>query len=243
MNIIITVCARGGSKGIPGKNIKEIGGNPLIYYTLRLAKELKKKRTLDNIDIILSTDSKEIKSVVEGLNIREICLDYVRPAKLATDDSGKLDAIIDAKDFMEQRTKTKYDYLIDLDVSSPLRTIEDIEKALDTIVLDKEAYNIFSVNKAHKNPYFNMVEKSNEGYYELCKKGNFLTRQSSPNVFEMNASFYIYRDVFFKENLNSVITEKSLIFEMNHICFDLDVPLDFDFLEFLMMNNKLTIEF
>lgn len=242
MNILITICARGGSKGIPGKNIKEIGGKPLIYYSLSLAKKLKIKRPFDAIDIVLSTDSDIIKKTVIGLNIEGLHLDYFRPAKLATDKSGKIGAIIDVKNHMEKNQSITYDFIIDLDVSSPLRTFEDIEKALKKISLNKQAYNIFSVNVANKNPYFNMVEKLDNGYYNLSKKGDFLTRQSAPAVYEMNASFYIYRDTFFNENLKSAITKKSLIFEMNHMCFDLDHPVDFLFMEYLLQEDKLDFE-
>ncbi|WP_010182304.1 acylneuraminate cytidylyltransferase family protein [Aquimarina agarilytica] len=242
MNILITICARGGSKGIPRKNIKEIAGKPLIYYSLNLAEKLKKERPSDIIDIVLSTDSDEIKEVVRRFQIEDLYLEYIRPAKLATDKSGKLDAIIDVRDHMEKNKNIIYDYVLDLDVSSPLRTIEDLKKAFAIIISDDEAFNIFSVNVAHKNPYFNMVEKLDNGYYSLCKKGNFLTRQSAPDVYEMNASFYIYNKTFFKQKLKSVITEKSLIYEMDHICFDLDNPIDFDFMEYLIENNKLGIE-
>ncbi|SNR14896.1 acylneuraminate cytidylyltransferase family protein [Tenacibaculum jejuense] len=240
MDVLITVCARGGSKGVPGKNIKELAGKPLINYTIDVAKKLIKRRSEDIIDIVLSTDSEEIRKVVRNTEGEGVFLDYKRPQELATDESGKLDVIIDVKKYMEENRNKKYDYILDLDVSSPLRTIEDVEYAFQELISDKEAYNIFSVNTAHKNPYFNMVEKYGK-YYNLCKKGNFLTRQSATEVYEMNASFYIYRDSFFNEGNNSAITEKSLIYKMDHMCFDIDSPIDFEFMEYLITNNKLSI--
>ena len=117
MEILITICARGGSKGILGKNIKMIKGKPLIYYTLITANLFKDK--LDSsIDIVVSTDSKEIKSVVSSLEFN-LDLDYIRPDFLATDYVGKVAAIKDVKNYMEKKHNKTYDYVLDLDVTSP----------------------------------------------------------------------------------------------------------------------------
>ena len=87
-----------------------------------------------------------------------------------------------------------------------------------------------------------MVEENNNGYYSLVKTnpdGSVMTRQSAPKVFELNASFYWYRRSFFDSGVKSAITNKSIIFEMKHICFDLDHPVDFLFMEYLLQNDKL----
>src|SRR5690606_22264801 len=97
--------------------------------------------------------------------------------------------------------------------------------------------NIFSVSPSHRNPYFNMVEQSEDDFFKLCKQGNFLTRQSTPKVYDMNASFYFYKKIFFQEDRESVITSKSLVYEVPHLCFDLDNPIDFDFMTYLIENN------
>jgi CMP-N-acetylneuraminic acid synthetase len=88
-----------------------------------------------------------------------------------------------------------------------------------------------------------MVEQKENGYFELSKKGDFLTRQSANPVFELNASFYFYRREFFNNKIKKVVNERSLIHLMNHICFDLDHPIDFDFLNFLLENNKIDFKF
>lgn len=241
MNILITICARGGSKGILGKNIKIINGEPLIYYSLKTA-SLFKEKVLNNIDIVLSTDSQEIKKIVSTLGF-PIDMSYHRPDFLATDNAGKMGVIKDVKNFMEMKHQKKYEYVLDLDVTAPLRTVDDLESALKLLQKNKDAYNIFSVSVANRNPYFNMVEEKKDGFYDLCKKGNFLSRQAAPKVFDMNASFYFYKDSFFKKSFNTAITDKSLIYEMNHICFDLDHPIDFDFMEYLLENDKLDFNF
>ncbi len=239
MNILITICARGGSKGIPGKNIKKIAGKSLIEYTINVAKQLAEKY---DSKIAVSTDSADIKLIVEHLGIIS---EYIRPDYLSTDVAGKIDTIKDLLLYEEDLESKKFDYILDLDVTSPLRTLNDLEKALDLLIKKEDAYNLFSVNDAARNPYFNMVEENGNGFYSLVKTnqdGSILTRQSAPKVFDMNASFYWYRRDFFDANLKSAVTNKSLIFNMNHICFDLDHPIDFLFMEYLLENNKLDFQ-
>ena len=241
MEILITICARGGSKGILEKNIKTINGKPLIYYTLKTANLFKDKLDYP-IDVVLSTDSNEIKSVVSSLDF-QIDIDYNRPDFLATDSAGKIGAIKDVKSYMQKKHKKTYDYVLDLDVTSPLRSVNDLENALDLICENEAAYNLFSVSPANRNPYFNMVEKNKDGFYDLCKASMCLTRQSAPQVLELNASFYWYNKTYFEMDFNSVITNKSLVYIMDHVCFDLDHPIDFDFMEYLLKNNKLDFNF
>lgn len=236
MNILITICARGGSKGIPGKNIKLLGGKPLISYTIEVAKQFQLK--YGNTDIALSTDSDEIISVAEKCNLSS---DYKRPESLASDTVGKIDAIKDIVLYSEKKNNCKYDYILDLDVTSPLRNLDDLSKAFDLIRQDKNAINLFSVSEAGRSPYFNMVEQKANNYYAQVKRpeGNVFTRQSAPKVYDMNASFYFYKRIFFEAEYKGAITDRSLIYLMPHICFDLDHPIDFEILSFLIKNKKL----
>lgn len=236
MNILITICARGGSKGIPGKNVKKINGKPLIAYTIELAKQVREK--LD-ANISISTDDTEIKNVAESFGI---ITKYDRPASLATDQAGKIDTIKDLLRFEEEIIQNRYEYILDLDVTSPLRNIYDIQESFKIISKNKKAETLFSVNPAHRNPYFNMVEENIDGFYSLVKtnlNGSLMTRQSAPKVFDLNASFYWYKRFFFDTDSKSPITQNSLIYEMPHVCFDLDHQIDFDFMEYLLVNNKL----
>ena len=232
MRTLITICARGGSKGIPGKNIRHLNGRPLIAYTIEIANAVIQKF---GGDISLSTDDEEIKQIAEAFGLKS---EYNRPGHLGTDDSGKLPVIEDLLVYEESRRKIKYDLVLDLDVSSPLRNLSDLTAAFELISNDSQALNLFSVNSANRNPYFNMVEQQKNGYYGLIKKGVFLTRQSSPEVYDLNASFYFFKREFFEEGC-STINDRSMIYIMPHICFDLDHPIDFDFMEYLLINNKL----
>jgi CMP-N,N'-diacetyllegionaminic acid synthase len=237
MGILVTICARGGSKGIPGKNIKPIGGTPLIGHSIKVAQRF----LAQNEGIMeLSTDNAEIKDVARSLGL---ATEYTRPPKLASDTAGKIDVLYHVWKYAEKKHGQQFDYLLDLDVSAPLRSLEDVQQAFKMLKADKKALNIFSVSKAHRNPYFNMVEKKRNGYYGVIKKGEFKTRQQSPPVFDMNASFYIYKRAFFEQGCTSAITPKSLIYAMDHICFDLDEPLDLSYMNFLLENRLLDFKF
>ena len=196
MRILITICARGGSKGIPGKNIKLLNGVHLIAYTIQVANRFAE---LFNADIVLSTDDDEIKQVAA---LYTLSTSYVRPEYLATDSAGKIDTIKDVLIYQENKHSLQYDYVLDLDVTSPLRTLDDLVSAFNLIRHDERAYNFFSVNPAVRNPYFNMVEQKENGYYQLVAKlGNVMTRQSAPKVYDLNASFYFYCLLEFEKTL------------------------------------------
>jgi CMP-N,N'-diacetyllegionaminic acid synthase len=239
LKILITICARGGSKGIPGKNIKLLNDKPLIYYTIHIAKKF--QNTFPEVDVILSSDSKEIINIGKKY---ELFSEYVRPEYLAGDTAGKIDVIKDVLGWQESYSGYRYDYVLDLDVTSPLRNLKDLTEAFEIIRKNEEAINLFSVSPSSRSPYFNMVEKKENGFYSQVKKpqGLVLTRQSAPKVYDLNASFYFYKRAFFNLGYKGSITDKSIIYEVPHICFDLDHPIDFEIISYLMTNNKLDFE-
>lgn len=236
MRILVTICARGGSKGIPGKNIKELAGKPLIGYSIDVARQF--KAGIGDVDIVLSTDSDRIIEVAAECGLRT---EYKRPDSLAGDNAGKIDAIRDVLSFYESKNNMRYDYVLDLDVTSPLRNLTDLKNAFEALENDGEAVNLFSVSPSGRNPYFNMVERKENGYYAQIKQldSSVFTRQSAPAVYDLNASFYFYRRSFFERGYKGAITDKSLIYQVPHICFDLDHPIDFEFISYLLENKKL----
>ena len=239
MNTLITICARGGSKGIPGKNIKLLHQKPLIGYTIDVAKKFQQQVT--GTDIALSTDSEEIKQVAENCGLHTT---YIRPDALAGDAVGKIDVIADVLQYYQRNSGRKYDYVLDMDVTSPLRNPDDLLAAFEILKNNTEAVNLFSVSPASRNPYFNMVEQKENGFFAQVKipETGVFTRQSTPAVYDLNASFYFYRQSFFEQGYKGAITDKSLIYVVPHLCFDLDHPIDFEFLSYLMENHKLDFE-
>lgn len=231
--ILVTICGRGGSKGVPNKNLRLIDGKPLVYFSINIANKILEKYPGR---IALSTDSLEIKKAASEYGL---ITNYIRPADLASDTAGKIEVLRDLLEFEEKNNNMRYDYLLDLDITSPLRTTADLINAFEFITKDPDALNLFSVSPARKNPYFNMVEENQEGYYKLVKPlgGDILSRQKAPSVYELNASFYFYRRKFFDENYKSAITPKSLIYEMPNTCIDIDDESGFMIVKYLIENN------
>lgn len=237
MNILITICARDGSKGIPNKNIKPLNGIPLIAYTIKTGLQFAEKY---NADFSLSTDSEEIRTVAAKYGILS---NYQRPVELASDTAGKISVIKHLMDFEEKGRRKHYDFIIDMDVTSPLRNLNDLECAFIQLQKHHNALNIFSVSPANRNPYFNMVEIMDNGYVRVVKNfGEIKSRQDVPKVFDMNASFYIFKKDFFKEGWEIATTDRSLAYIVPHICFDIDHPIDFIFMEILLKKRLLDFE-
>lgn len=232
-NILVTVCARRGSKGIPGKNIKEVGSRPLLSYTAAIALNFAHRH---KADIGFSTDSESIRQVGRDCGLPD---DYKRPAHLGNDIVGKPWVIRDLMLHCEKKHGKTYDYVIDLDVTSPLRTMSDIEKCLELMLANPEALTVFSVNPCGRNPYFNMVEEKETGFYGLVKNSPVTARQQAPKVYDINGSIYIYSRRSLMADEPRAVTPKTLVYVMDHICFDLDEPSDYDYLSYLLDSGKI----
>ena len=226
--ILCTICARGGSKGLPNKNLLKIGDKSLIGHTLTQAK------AIDAIDcIIVSSDSNEILKEGE-IYAADILLQ--RSAKLASDDAGKIDAIIDCLNHAESNLSKHFDYVIDLDVTSPLRNLIDIENCLE-FTKDQGFKNLITVTNSKKNPYFNQIEITNEGP-QLVKSGhNIKGRQSAPKVYDMNASIYVWsRDFLINEK--TLFSRDTIVYDMpEERSLDIDNELDFKIVKHLIENE------
>lgn len=189
--ILCVIPARGGSKGLPGKNIKQIAGKPLIAYSIEQARQ---SRYIDRV--IVSTDDRRIAGISKFYGAE---VPFMRPKELAGDEVGMIDVLLHAMEWAEVKERYSFDILVLLHVTTPLRSVEDIDKSIELLV-DKDAQNVFSVTEARRNPYFNMVEVSKGGFVSLAKKGNYKTRQSAPKVYDMNSSIYVWwKDVLKKE--------------------------------------------
>ena len=228
MRILGTICARGGSKGIKDKNIRELAGKPLIAYTIEAFKKWGKADR-----IVCSTDSEKIAENAKNYGAE---IPFTRPKELATDDAPKLKVIQHIVTFCEKQENKKYDIIVDLDPTAPLRKQKYIDEAFNKFI-KYNANNLYSVCLARKNPYFNMVELDEKGYTHLCKESSVARRQDAKPVYEMNASIYIYkRDYLLKTN--TIHSNKTIIYEMPDIAsIDIDSELDFKFAEFLLENG------
>ncbi|HHT9106422.1 MAG TPA: acylneuraminate cytidylyltransferase family protein [Candidatus Wujingus californicus] len=232
MRVLCTICARGGSKGVPGKNIKNLLGKPLIAYTIEQA------LNIGFIDrVIVSTDSDEIADIAKQYGAE---VPFIRPRSLATDDAPKLPVIKHAVKHYIENLNFNPDYVIDLDPTSPLRTEEDIEKCLNLIMNDSNCDLVITGYKSNKNPYFNMVEINSDGFTCLSKKPEkqIVRRQDAPVVYAMNASVYIWKtDVLF--NQTDVVAGKVKLVKMpEERSIDIDSEVDFKLVEYFMKEKK-----
>lgn len=230
MNILFTVCGRAGSKGFRNKNLKEMNGVPLVFYTLAAIHLFSERNAHHNVMVALNTDSRPLTDMVMKQNVLGNVLYVERKTELAGDKVAKVDVIRDT--YME--TGKKFDVIVDLDITSPLRRVVDIENIL-LVYRSNESYELVtSVVKARRSPYFNMVEKKGDYYKKVCES-SFTTRQESPESYELNASMYAYRPSF----LNSEITDTILdhrcgvsVME-DYLVLDIDSEEDFRMMEFL----------
>lgn len=183
MTTIATICARGGSKGLPGKNLRSLRGRPLIVHSIEQA------LACPAIDAVyVSTDDERIARVARDAGAE---VPFLRPSHLAADYSPKVPVIEHLVSFLEARG-LRADKIVDLDVTSPLRRVGDIEACLE--LLDDQTDLVITGYEAEKNPYFNMVEVDDEGLVRLCKRPSYevVCRQQAPKVYAMNASIYVW---------------------------------------------------
>ncbi|ACV47584.1 MULTISPECIES: acylneuraminate cytidylyltransferase family protein [Halomicrobium] len=224
---LVTICARGGSKGVPDKNVRDLDGQPLITHTIRQAKQWDR-----TTDLVVSTDSDGISMVAEDAGAR---VPFRRPDELATDEAAKLPVIQHAHEQMESITGRTYDYVVDLDATAPLRLVADIENCFQR-VHGTEATNAYTVTEADKNPYFNMVELDENGYASLSKSldDEVVRRQDAPSVYEMNASVYTYERSYLAD-ADSTHGDRTGVAEMPpERSVDIDRPIDFALVKFLV---------
>lgn len=229
--IIAIICARGGSKGVPGKNIKELLGKPLIAYTLE---QIRQAPEVDRL--IVST---------ENITIRDIAIQYgaevpaLRPESLATDTTPTDAVLVHALGQAEAHYCEIYDIVMTCDVSNPLRTPQDITHALDTLINIPGTKAVLSVVESAKNPYYNMLEVNPNGFATVSKKLNkpITRRQDAPVVYAANAGMYaIWKEVLLTEK--TFLTNRTKIFIMPpETAFDIDRPLDFELVTFLMQKR------
>jgi len=234
--ILVSLCGRGGSKGVRNKNIRPLCGIPLIAWTLYDAERLFESR--DDIDVTIVVDS-DSNTILE--TARRFCpaaLLHKRSDALAGDRIAKMDVLREVLfDTVAERGKNFY-ALIDLDITSPLRTSEDIEEAFS--IFENHAFDVvFSVVPSRRNPYFNMVERDPSGSYRLSKPSGFVARQQAPQVYDMNASLYIYRPEIFKKNINSPTSLDFGVFVMrDYGIIDIDSEEDLERMELLLTQGE-----
>jgi CMP-N,N'-diacetyllegionaminic acid synthase len=234
MNILITICAREGSKGVRNKNIRLFLGNPLILYSIKFALEFKEEyKKHYSVDIAVSSDSREVRGIVKDIDF----INYVeRPESLSQDDSAKIPVIRHATDVMEKNFNKEYKFVADLDVTSPLRKKTELNSII-TKAIENNSSVIMTAVKSRRNPYFNMVELKKD-FVNKIKPSKYYYRQAAPVTYDLSPTIYLFqRDTLIcklKENIFDVNCE---IFEIeDRYVIDIDNEMDFVVMESLVKN-------
>jgi CMP-N-acetylneuraminic acid synthetase len=223
MSTIATICARGGSQGVPGKNIRPLAGKPLIVHTIEQARAC---RGIEKVYV--STDDPRIADVARQAGAE---VPFLRPAELATAQAPKLPVIRHLVEALE-RLGQKVAKIVDLDPTSPLRDIADIEACLALLTPDTDV--VITGYEAEKNPYFNMVEYDAQGRVRLVKTppAAVEARQAAPKVYAMNASIYVWHRHTLAKGLWEGRAALHVMPRSRSI--DIDTPIDFKLVELLM---------
>lgn len=191
MNILFTLCGRAGSKGVKGKNARDFLDVPLVWYSMaNIALYMEKYGQGDDIKVVLNTDSEPLKDLVRKVKGVPVTIIH-REESLAGDKVPKVAVILDSLNKAEELFARKFDMVVDLDITSPLRTVEDVKNAIGRKKQRNDVDVVYSVAPSRRNPYFNMVKEEN-GFFCKAIPSNFTTRQEAPVFYDMNASIYAY---------------------------------------------------
>jgi len=232
---LCTICMRGGSQGIKNKNLRLINGKPLMYYTI---KQAIKSKIFDKI--VFSTDSKKIFKYAKACGAESW---FLRPKRLANNKSSKVAAIRHALIETEKYYGKKFNFIMDLDVTSPLRNVSDIVNAHKTFLKKKADFLISGTNSKY-NPYFNVFEIVNKKVKKVkILRKKIIRRQEAPITYNANASIYMWK----RENLVQSVIEPYTAFPRWNVIFyimpenrsiDIDSKFDFELVEFLLKKRK-----
>lgn len=228
MKILFTICGRAGSKGIKNKNLKDFCGKPLAYYSISTIDLYLKKHPEVEADIVANSDSEDLLQLLENNGMR--LMDRIkRDESLAGDSIGKIAVINDCLVKMQEQKHCVYDVVVDLDITSPLRTVDDLEKVIG-VHLEKAADITTTVATARRNPYFNQVKRTTHGVKKVIES-NYTARQQAPEIYDMNASIYAYNPCFLSSG-KGVLDGYCEIVEMYDTgILDLDHENDFELME------------
>jgi CMP-N,N'-diacetyllegionaminic acid synthase len=232
---LCTICARGGSKGVKGKNVRMMHGKPLIAHSIDQA------RASGLFDAIaVSSDSAHILEIASACGVVHL---VNRPAELATDTAAKLPVIRHCVSEVERVRGQTYNTLVDLDATSPLRSIQDIQNAVS--LLETSGFgNVITAMPARRSPYFNLVEVDSNNSVTLSKPSAtpLVRRQDAPKCYDMNASIYVWqRNVLF--GAPTLFNSDTGLYVMpEERSIDIDSELDYLFVELLMSRASKNVE-
>lgn len=228
MKILVVIPARGGSKGVPRKNIKPLNGKPLIHYSIETAREV-----FPDVVICVSTEDEEIRQVVESSGLK---VPFLRPEELATDSVGTYEVLLHAISYYESQG-IFFDYLLLLQPTSPFRTKKHIEDIIGLMKNNEGVDMVVSVRESKDNPYFMLYEEKETGLLEKSKQGNYTRRQDCPKVYAFNGSMYLMKiDSLKKQKINEFQNVLKYVMD-DYYSVDIDTPRDWEYVEWILSKN------
>jgi CMP-N,N'-diacetyllegionaminic acid synthase len=228
--VLATICARGGSKGVPGKNLRRLLDRPLIAYTIECA------RACPTVSaIVISTDDDTVARTAEGCGVE---VPFRRPADLATDAAGKLPVVLHAARWMEENRGLRPDVVVDLDVTVPLRAPEDVAACVAELV--RGGWDaVVTGYEPERNPYFNMVEMTEGGARPVkSPPRRIVRRQDAPRVLSVSAAVFAFRRPFLDRGDYIYDGRVGVVEVPRERAVDIDSEMDFAFTEFLMRRSR-----
>ena len=230
MTTLCVISARGGSRGLPGKNIRPMLGKPLIDWSIEQA------LATPEIDrVVVSTDSDEIAAVARAAGAET---PFLRPAHLATSEAGKFDVFKHSLNACEAHYGEDYEFYLDLDCTNPLRDVSDISACVAQFRERRRhgVEGVFTICQARKNPYFNLLEPDDGGALKICKKlsKTIVRRQDAPPVYEHVASIYVLAPDYVRR-VSQLLDGHTEGYDIgNEKSLDVDSDFDFVLIEYLM---------
>ena len=218
MSLLAIIPARGGSKGIPDKNLKKINGKSLVSLAIEAARSSKKVT-----DILVTTDSDDIKEESESCGIS---VPFTRPESLATDQAEMIDVVLHAIEQYSQHYKRDVDFVVVLQPTSPFRTGKDIDKCFSQLS-ESQSSSIVSVHRLREHPY-ECISKSDKRFEKLRNYNGANFRQNyQEEFFYINGAIYMCHREYLEQSHGFFSLENSMLYEMNPLCgIDIDEPDD-----------------
>ena len=231
MNITAFIFARGGSKGLPNKNIKILNGKPLIAWSIEHAKLVKR---VDRV--IVSTDSEEIARIAIEYGAE---VPFMRPSELATDNSPEWLSWQHSLKYLENIDGCLPDLMLSIPTTAPLRNVKDIDKVIDEYKKN-DTDIVIVVTESHRNPFFNIVKEGINGYVDLFESGSEVVsrRQDCPKTYDITTIAYAARPSFVlnKKSIFEGYVRKVIVPKERSI--DIDTLLDFEIAEYMLKKKE-----
>lgn len=235
MNILYLITARGGSKGIPKKNIQKISGIPLVAYKAISAQKCKYTGR-----IMVSTDDEEIMNVCKQYDVD---VPFIRPQHLSQDDSSSIDVVLHAMQWIEKHDSCSYDYIFLLEPSSPFATYTDFNNSLD-IIINSDADTLLSMRRVDVNRVFinNLDQNGGLSYFhESIQNLKYLHRQAQNQEYTPNGCIYISKWNYMKQNKSFHSKNSKPYLMKREYSLELDETIDLEFAKFLVKKNIIDI--